>query len=386
MAAISLRRHDDHAAFIDRFAGDDRYVMDYLIEEVLDGQSGEVRRFLLETSVLHRLKAGLCDAVTEASGSQRILEYLEEHGLFCFPVDDTRTWFRYHQLFADLLIHQLRTEVPGKDRELLLRAASWHEEEGMLDEGFRYACGAEEFDLAADLVRRHGPGLLGASQIPRLLAWLDRLPEAVVGGSPELGVIAAWALALSGRHKAADAQLDVLAMPDEGARSDETAGQVAAIRAFTAAYRGDAKTTVELARQALVLLPDGEATVRSAATFSLGMGLLNLGRFDDATRAFREAAEYGEAGANYYAASSAHFSIGVVEARTGDLGSANDARRTRPRPCPRRIGWRRLGARQSRKARGDHPCDRSTNRSSTDSQQETASCRPRRPRTRRCVG
>ena len=127
LAALSLRGHDDAAGFVAAFTGSHRYVLDYLAEEVLEGQDEQLRTFLLETSVLERLSGPLCDAVTGREGSQALLEEAERAGLFLIPLDEVRGWWRYHHLFADLLRARLQQEQPGRVAQLHRNAAAWYE-------------------------------------------------------------------------------------------------------------------------------------------------------------------------------------------------------------------------------------------------------------------
>ena len=149
LAALSLRGHSDPAGFVATFAGSNRYVLDYLTEEVLARQPEEVVRFLMETSVLDRLCGPLCDAVTGRTASQARLEALERANLFLVPLDDERRWWRYHHLFASLLRTRLASEQPGRVPELHRRAAAWHEQHGSADEAVQQALAAGEADWAA---------------------------------------------------------------------------------------------------------------------------------------------------------------------------------------------------------------------------------------------
>jgi len=171
LAALSLREQEDVATFVAAFTGSHRYVLDYLAEEVLERQGGQVRAFLLETSVLDRLSGELCDAVTGRPGSQALLKHVERAGLFLVPLDEVRGWWRYHHLFADLLRARLRAEQPGQVARLHRDAAGWYEEHGLADEAIRHAVAAGEVTWAARLIERHfdaarGGGRPGAHRQP----------------------------------------------------------------------------------------------------------------------------------------------------------------------------------------------------------------------------
>ena len=155
LAGLSLRGRSDVAEFVASFSGSHRYVLDFLAEEVLDRQPDQLRRFLLETSVLERLCGELCDAVTGRAGSQAMLEQAERANLFLVPLDEVRGWWRYHHLFADLPRARLREEQPGQVVRLHRNAAAWYEEHALADEAIRHAAAGGEMTWAARLIEQH---------------------------------------------------------------------------------------------------------------------------------------------------------------------------------------------------------------------------------------
>ena len=155
LAGLSLRGQADVAGFVAAFTGSHRYVLDFLAEEVLERQPGQVRTFLLETSVLDRLSGPLCDAVTGRTGSQALLEQVERGGLFLIPLDEVRGWWRYHHLFADLLRARLRQDQPGRVLELHRNAGAWCERHGLADDAIGHAVAAGEMVWAARLIEQH---------------------------------------------------------------------------------------------------------------------------------------------------------------------------------------------------------------------------------------
>ena len=180
LAGLSLRGHADPAGFAAAFSGSHRFVLDYLADEVLDGQPAPVRAFLLETSVLERLTGELCDAVTGRAGSQAMLADVERAGLFLVPLDEVRGWWRYHHLFADLLRARLQAEQPGRVQALHRAAAAWSQEHGLADDAVRHALAAGDAAWAARLVERHVEALLGRSEGATLRRWLSALPPEAV--------------------------------------------------------------------------------------------------------------------------------------------------------------------------------------------------------------
>ncbi|MBO0774339.1 MAG: helix-turn-helix transcriptional regulator, partial [Actinobacteria bacterium] len=180
LAALSLRGHADPAGFVAAFSGSHRFVLDYLADEVLDRQTGQVRAFLLETSVLERLSGELCDAVTGQPGGQAMLAEMERAGLFVVPLDEVRGWWRYHHLFADLLRARLAAEQPGREVALHRAAAAWCEEHDLADDAVRHALAAGDTAWAARLVERNVETLLGRSEGVTLRRWLSALPPEAV--------------------------------------------------------------------------------------------------------------------------------------------------------------------------------------------------------------
>ena len=194
LAALSIQGRDDIAGFIATFAGDDRYIVDYLVEEVLERQPGSVRSFLLETSILSRLSGPLCDAVTGADDGRATLEALDRGNLFLVPLDDRRRWYRYHQLFADVLRARLVDERPELVAELHRRASAWYEQDGDRSAAIRHALAAQDDERAADLVELAVPALRQARQDATVLGWLRELPDEVIRRRPILSAAYAWVL------------------------------------------------------------------------------------------------------------------------------------------------------------------------------------------------
>ncbi|HLX57356.1 MAG TPA: AAA family ATPase, partial [Ktedonobacteraceae bacterium] len=177
LAALSMQSHQDVPEFIRAFAGDHRYIVDYLVEEVLQRQPEPVRRFLLQTSILDRLHGPLCDAVTGQEEGNARLEALERGNFFVVPLDDTRHWYRYHHLFAEVLSAHLRAEQSDQLATLHRRASAWYEQHGSVADAIRHALAAEDFARAADLVELAVPALRRSRQEATVLGWLRALPD-----------------------------------------------------------------------------------------------------------------------------------------------------------------------------------------------------------------
>ncbi len=177
LAALSLRGRDDVAGFIAGFAGDARYVVDYLLQEVLERQSDRVQSFLLQTSVLDLLTGPLCDAVTGQAGGKAMLESLDRENLFLVPLDDQRRWYRYHHLFADVLRARLQDEQPDVVHELHRRASDWFEQNGERALAIDHALAAEDFERAAVLVELAFPAMSRDRQEATLRGWFESAPR-----------------------------------------------------------------------------------------------------------------------------------------------------------------------------------------------------------------
>ncbi|PYI66404.1 helix-turn-helix transcriptional regulator [Arthrobacter livingstonensis] len=207
LAALSLQGREDAAGFIAGFTGDDRYVVDYLAEEVLRGLPGDVRDFLLQTSILERLGGPLCDAVTGQAGGQATLDALERGNLFLTPLDAHRTWYRYHQLFADVLRARLLDEHRDQLPQLHGRASIWWEQNGEAAPAILHALAAEDFERAADLMERAVPAMRRSRSESSLLSWLKLLPEELFGTRPVLSVSMAGALLAAGETTGVEERL-----------------------------------------------------------------------------------------------------------------------------------------------------------------------------------
>ncbi len=188
LAALSMQGRDDISGFIAGFAGDDRYIMDYLVEEVLQRQTEQVRTFLLRTCLLDRLSGPLCDAVTGDPGGKATLEALDRANLFLIPLDDSRHWYRYHHLFADMLQAHLSDERPDEVPDLHRRASHWYDQHGQPAPAVRHALAAGDIERAADLVELAIPALRRSRQEATIRGWLDVIPYELVRMRPVLAV------------------------------------------------------------------------------------------------------------------------------------------------------------------------------------------------------
>jgi LuxR family maltose regulon positive regulatory protein len=208
LAALSMQGRSDAANFIKSFTGSHHFILDYLVEEVLQRQPEHVRNFLLQTAILDRLSSLLCDAVTGQEDGRGMLEALERGNLFVIPLDDQRQWYRYHHLFAEVLQAHLREAQPNRVSMLHLRASEWYERNGLRPDAIRHALAAKNFELAAGLIELAGPGTEdGSIQWVTWLGWVKTLPEELIRVRPVLNVWYAYALLGRGEMEAAEARL-----------------------------------------------------------------------------------------------------------------------------------------------------------------------------------
>ena len=207
LAALSMQGRDDIAGFIAGFAGDDRYIVDYLVEEVLQRQPERVRSFLLETSILARMTGPLCDAVTGQDDGKAMLEALDRRNLFLVPLDDRRRWYRYHHLFADVLRAHLLDEQPDLVPELHRRACDWYEQNGERPEAIGHALAAGDLERAADLVELAIPALSRGRQEATLRRWLEALPDELLRMRPVLSDAYAGSILVRGEVEGVEERL-----------------------------------------------------------------------------------------------------------------------------------------------------------------------------------
>ena len=298
LAGLSLRGRDDTTEAVARFAGDERFIVDYLVEEVLDRQTDEVRSFLLATSVLERLSGPLCDAVTGQTGGASMLVELERSNLFLVPLDENRTWYRYHHLFADVLRSHL--DEQGLTSAVLLhqRAAEWLHTNGDDSQAIQHALAAEDFDRAAEIMELAIPDLRRDRREGELASWVRQLQEDVVRTRPVLAVQFIGSLAQISEFDGLESRLDdieKLLRPDGGQWPDRpTAGLVvvdddayrslpatmAMYRAALALVSGDLEASRAHAREALAEVPADDDLVRGWRGRYRGVGIVGDGRLD----------------------------------------------------------------------------------------------------------
>ncbi len=320
LAALSMRGVRDPGEFIRSFTGSNRFVLDYLFEEVFKQQSEEVQQFLLRTSVLDRFCGELCDVVTEGAASQDVIHCLERGHFFIVPLDQSRIWYRYHRLFRDLLLHRLRIGEGQLEGRLHLRASLWFEEHGYPSEAIKHVLAGEEWVRAAQLIVQAQAAMLRNGEVTTLLAWCQKLPESLRFERPDLALTHAWALILIGKVQEASPILQ--AAKRMAGRSAQLQGEITAAEAFIARTLGDMPRTAEFSRKALALLSEQDHVARANLSVNLGIMTWHMGQLAETERLLREGLEASIAAENHYVAHTAQVFLGRALASRGRLGEA----------------------------------------------------------------
>ena len=311
MAAISMQARKqaqdtaDLTGFVQAFTGSHRFVLDYLIEEVLNQQPPDVHKFLLQTSILERMSAPLCDAVTGRNDGQALLTQLEQANLFLFSLDDERRWYRYHHLFADLLRSRLGQMQPDESPELHRRASEWYERNGFIAEAVSHAFAGGDSEHVARLAAANALALVDHGELTTLAQWLNALPSEITRSQPWLNVARAWVLAYTGPLDRIDALLGDAenSLPPLDRNPDECrlAGHAATIRAYIAWLRNEGKHCADYAHAALEQLPQNDMARGLAATV-LGSALASMGKLEESIRASEQSLAICQAAGNTHVA------------------------------------------------------------------------------------
>ncbi len=319
-AALSMQGRADPRSFIQSFTGSSRYILDYLIEEVFERQTPDVKEFLLKTSILEQLSAPLCDAVVEKAGSQKILAALEQANLFIVPLDQSQTWYRYHHLFVELLRHRLRVEgIP--QAALHQHASQWYESQGLLRDAVGHSLSAQDWSNAARLIGTATTDMLKRGETSTLLDWFGKIPREVVCAEPGLCMTYAWAALLASRFDLASPLLEQAEQSAEP--GSPYLGQVAAAQAFLARSLRDNARAIEKSEQALALLPAAEVIGRGNIAINLGLAYWHEGRITEAEPVLAQACELNGKSGNFFALMTAQIFMARISAVQGKLHQAS---------------------------------------------------------------
>lgn len=329
LAAISMQGLPDAASFIQSFTGSHRFVLDYLIEEVLQRQPENVQTFLLRTSILDRMCGPLCDAVLDSppASGQETLEYLDRANLFIVPLDQERGWYRYHHLFGDLL--RQRLGQPKDLPEYHLRASAWYEANNDLAEAFRHALAADDFEQAACLAEAAWQRMERNFQSLAWLGWVKKLPDSAICSRPWLCVQVGWAYSDVGEVNSSETYLQHAERALAGMNDQQDfkliLGNIALIRAGNAQIEGDLLETVRYAELSMQIIPENELFIRSQAAITLGFTQWAVGNLEASLQALHTwMDDMQKLGNQMYAIASA-FVVSDMQITLGHLGAAEKA-------------------------------------------------------------
>jgi len=300
LAAISLQGQANRQEFIRTFSGDNRFVIDFLLDEVLLRQPEDVRRFLFQTSVLGRMYGPLCDAVVDFSDEestldgQGFLEYLDRANLFIVPLDNQRKWYRYHHLFSEVLLYRLRQSELSQLPTLHLRASKWFEDEGDYNQALFHALAAGNLEAAAQLVEQNALHLLVHSRLTMLKMWFESLPENLIHSRPKLCIYRGWLHILIGTVEDANQcvqeteQLLLSAPQQVKTEEQEISGLLFGLKARIALKIGELQKAIEFANQTLDYIIEG-SPIHSHVAIIKGLAAYWDGDLETADQSLREA-------------------------------------------------------------------------------------------------
>jgi LuxR family transcriptional regulator, maltose regulon positive regulatory protein len=326
LAGLALQGKRDPSEFIASFAGDHRYVLDYLGDEILDRQPEAVQQFLLQTSLLERLNADLCDTVIGAAESRAVLEHLERHHFFVVALDEKRQWYRYHRLFADFLQHRLRLKYPERVKQLHQQASDWFEQNGLLSEAISHALAAQDHERAAELVQGIAELLIWRrAEHNTLLGWLTALPERVMQSYPRLYVYHAWVYYLINQMSAAEQRIrDAEKALEQIVDSPDSllVGMLAAVHSTLTGARHLFPETLTLSRHALAQLPDEAVSWRCMAAINLGVTCAYIGEVHEAVEVLSYAMDLSQEIGSSFAMLSAFWHLSSLQLAQLNLRAA----------------------------------------------------------------
>lgn len=329
MAALSIQGKKEPTVFIKAFTGSNRYILDYLSEEVIQQQPQAIQTFLLHTSILDRLSGSLCDAVLgDTRNSAQLLVELEQKNLFLIPLDDERQWYRYHHLFSDLLFQYLKQTEPAVINELYERAAAWLEQNGYLESAVGYALKAQNYSLASRLMLQIKNSLWNRGEVHLLLNWLNTMPEALVRSQPELCLAYAGCCLLTGYFDDTAKWLqwmedDLGPIADSDRYEAIWIQKILIYRSVNARFHGDYATAIALGQSGLDKTPITAVRDRGSALLFLGRANFYAGNTGPAQQVLIDAVQALQAAGHTMACLNARHYLAQSKVLQGRL---NDAR------------------------------------------------------------
>jgi len=330
MAALSMRFREDKSEFIRAFTGTHRFILDYLLEEVLNQQPSDIEAFLLKSSILERMSVEMCDFVLDRMDSQSILIHLEQTNLFVIPLDDERCWYRYHHLFSELLRSQLTLKYPDQVSLLHKKASQWFEDHNFREATINHAFAANDYDRVARLIEKYAQGLLQETKHSAVSKWIEALPPDLVLKRPWLCVYQSWTRHWAGLREGGEeclkhAESMLENRPDLNKEDQKIIpGFIAMVRSHYALTNEALTETIEQAQKALRLLPETDYFARSTAGVALGGAFWGKGDVWQSERAFADCASAALKGSYTQRASSALCYVGMQQVKQARLLEAKD--------------------------------------------------------------
>jgi LuxR family maltose regulon positive regulatory protein len=333
LAALSMQDRNDKHEFITAFSGGHHYIIDYLVSEVLSRQTPEIQKFLLQTSLLDRFCAPLCDAVLEMTASASNIQRLNQTNLFLISLDDERNWYRYHHLFANFLTQRLRETESEIIPTLHQRASNWLEQNRYFPEAVKHSLNGEDYQHAAQLIEQLGPDMMMQNEFDQLAQWLDAMPKKLVESVPWLCIIRAWMCDRWGQfdigerflqHAESAVDMSTSSTPNEAERI--VRGQISAIRALYALKSAQIPQSIQHSKQALDYIPMDYFN-RGVALFSLGWAKEAQGDLAGAIRVYEDGRSASLAVGNRILAQVIILQIGKVQFIQGHLHQAAETLR-----------------------------------------------------------
>lgn len=318
MVSVALEGKQFPTQYIREFSGNQEYIADYLSIEVLNQQSDSVQDFLLKTSILDRLCAPLCEAVTGQQESKQILKYLKDKNLFLMNLDDQGRWYRYHRLFADLNHQRLLETQAEWVPSYYQKASEWFEANGYTPEAIDYAFRGDDTERAANLIEIEAEITLIRSEIATFIRWVETLPEEVICKKETLCIYYAWALCVSyGDYQKAALYLNQVAISNEGIK-----GRVNAVKAMLSVYQREIDDAIQLAQEALDQLSEDDHFFRHIAAWSLSAYLFISGDKEGGAKMLEEVVRVSLAGNNLLVGIIAMCRLGSYHFQQGNLDRA----------------------------------------------------------------
>ncbi len=299
LAGLSLRERDCPGSFISNLGGSHRFILSYLVEEVLNHQTDDTQQFLLQTSILERLHGDLCDTITGRSDSRLLLERLHNANLFLVPLDDKQEWYRYHRLFADLLRERQKTMHREQTIRLHQQASVWFSQEGMIDEAMQHALTAADFPAAINLLENHTTEMLIQGYASTVEGWMKAIPAQWDTHRPKSDLAFAWMYLFRGDYLNALPYIERLQIMDSSIQENTSLNaEWLALQAMLLNIQQKPEESLELATYALKIVPESDGDVRSLIAMALAGAYQQTDDYEHALQAYHKIIEYGRTGGN----------------------------------------------------------------------------------------